>query len=438
MARPPPPRSLEEMDVSAFTPVLRALRTCLHLLVAVLLVVAVIAAVPRGHVVPVAVAAGVFAGAYAVGPRVARLARPRHADRWWLLVLAASWLALLGLSPEATWLAFPLFVVELHTLPRVAGIATVAATAAAAVAGYSAHRGALSLGTVLGPTLGAAVTVGMVLGYQALHRESEARRKLIAELVDTRAELVASERRAGVLAERERLAREIHDTLAQGLSSIQLLLRAAERVLPGDPEAAVPHVRQARVTATDNLAEARRFVRALAPPSLDGASLESALARLCARSAEESGVAVRFHRTGDVFPLETAHQAALLRIAQSALANTIAHAKAERAEVTLSYMDASVTLDIVDDGVGFDPAALGARPADGSGYGLITMRARAEELGGRVEVESAPGQGTAIAAAFPLAAARADAGKTGAPAEAGSHDHEAAAPAPAPIPEQTP
>lgn len=105
-----------------------------------------------------------------------------------------------------------------------------------------------------------------VLGYQALYRESERRRELIEELIATRAELAVAERGAGILAERERLAREIHDTLAQGLSSIQLLLRAAERTLPPDSPA-TEHIARARGAAQENLAEARRFVRALTPPT---------------------------------------------------------------------------------------------------------------------------------------------------------------------------
>src|SRR5439155_18708562 len=128
-----------------------------------------------------------------------------------------------------------------------------------------------------GPVLGAAVAVATVSGYRALYRESEQRRRLIDELQTTRRDLDAAQREAGVLAERERLAREIHDTLAQGLSSIQLLLRAAEREISGP---AAEYVRQARHAAQDNLAEARRFVRDLSPPDLEHGSLPAALRRL--------------------------------------------------------------------------------------------------------------------------------------------------------------
>ncbi|EHN76766.1 two component system histidine kinase, partial [Streptomyces coelicoflavus ZG0656] len=133
------------------------------------------------------------------------------------------------------WEAFPLYFLQLHLLSRRAGLAAVTATAVAAVAGYAAHAGSFGPAMVIGPALGAAVAVAVVWGYQALYRESERRRRLIEELTATRADLALAQHTAGVLAERERLAREIHDTLAQGLSSIQLLLRAAERALPERP-----------------------------------------------------------------------------------------------------------------------------------------------------------------------------------------------------------
>ncbi|KIF03178.1 histidine kinase, partial [Streptomyces sp. RSD-27] len=275
------------------------------------------------------------------------------------------------------------------------GLAAVAVTACAAIGGFLGHSGAVTPGAFLGPLLGGAVAVATVLGYQALYRESERRRELIEELIDTRAELAAAERGAGILAERERLAREIHDTLAQGLSSIQLLLRAAERALPEDAPAA-DHIARAREAAQENLAEARRFVRALTPPDLEHGSLAGALERLCSGAP---GPRVRFSVSGPPRELPTPYEVALLRIAQSALANVVRHARADRAEITLTFMDTSVTLDVVDDGRGFDPASA---PSGEGGFGLPAMRARAESLGGLFTVESDPGQGTAVAVTLPL------------------------------------
>ncbi|MGX1971780.1 sensor histidine kinase [Streptomyces kronopolitis] len=402
------------MTAHSLTPVLRALRSCLHLLVAGLLALAAVRAV-AGHApnAPAVLAtAGVLLALYALGPRLPRVGSSPRAAAVWLAAVALVWLALLALTPDGVWLAFPLFFVQLHLLPPRRALPAVAATTLAAIAGFGWHTHTLSVGTVIGPALGAAVAVAVVLGYQALYRESEQRRRLIEELTATRGELAAAERAAGRLAERERLAREIHDTLAQGLSSIQLLLRAAERVLPQQPAAALGHVRQARTTAVDNLAEARRFVRALSPPALESGSLPAALERLCATTARSSGLTVHCQVSGVPLALPTPHEVALLRIAQSALANTVRHAAAGRVELTLSYMDTEVALDVVDDGAGFRPAevpAPGSAAADGTGFGLAAMHARARALQGTLAVESAPGEGTAVAVTLPCPATAPDA-----------------------------
>lgn len=379
---------------------MRVLRGCLHVLLLGLLVLAAVRATVGGmpHPVAVVVAAFMLAVTYAVGALLPVVRRSQRAAAVWLVLVWALWLVLLAYSPDGIYVAFPLFFLQLHLLPVRWGIAAVAATTVAAIAGFSIHQGAVAVGTVIGPTLGAAVAVAVVLGYQALYRESEQRRRLIEELTVTRAELAAAEHAGGVLAERERLAQEIHDTLAQGLSSIQLLLRAAERMLPDRPEAALGHVQHARETAVDNLEEARRFVHALVPPDLVNGSLPAALERLYARTAGSTGVAVHGHISGAPVQLPTAHEAALLRIAQSALANAAEHAAASRVEVTLSYMETEVALDVVDNGVGFDPNA--GTATEGRGFGLAAMRARA--LHGSMVVESSPGAGTAPAVTLPL------------------------------------
>ncbi|MFJ8162793.1 ATP-binding protein [Streptomyces sp. NPDC096136] len=391
------------------TPVTRVLRLCLHALFAGLLALAAGRAVadsaPRaGWAVAVC---ALLAAVYAAGVRAPAVGRSPRAAGLWLAAMGAVWAALLVLSPDGLWLAFPLYFLELHLLRLRWGLAAVAVTACAAIGGFLGHSGAITPGAFLGPLLGGAVAVATVLGYQALYRESERRRELIEELIATRAELAAAERGAGILAERERLAREIHDTLAQGLSSIQLLLRAAERALSEDPAtpaavspspaaAALGHIARAREAAQENLAEARRFVRALTPPDLEHGSLAGALERLCSGAP---GPRVRFSVSGPPRELPTPYEVALLRIAQSALANVVRHARADRAEITLTFMDSSVTLDVVDDGRGFDPASA---PTGEGGFGLPAMRARAESLGGLFTVESDPGQGTAVAVTLPL------------------------------------
>ncbi|MEV7562127.1 sensor histidine kinase [Streptomyces sp. NPDC089795] len=386
----------------ALTPVSKVLRLCLHALLLGLLALAAGRAVtdsaPRAGWVIAACA--VLALVYAGGVRAPAVHSSPRAGALWLAGLCATWAGLLVVSPDGLWIAFPLYFLELHLLRLRWGITAVAVTACAAIGGFVAHSGAATPGAFLGPLLGGAVAVATVLGYQALYRESERRRELIEELITTRAELAAAERGAGILAERERLAREIHDTLAQGLSSIQLLLRAAERALPARAPA-LEHIARAREAAQENLAEARRFVRALTPPDLEHGSLAAALERLC---AGVPGPRVRFSLSGTPRVLPTPYEVALLRIAQSALANVVRHARAGRAEITLTFMDASVTLDIVDDGDGFDPTSVspGSAGSGDGGFGLPAMRSRAETLGGLFTVESDPGQGTAVAVTLPL------------------------------------
>ncbi|MFD4226151.1 sensor histidine kinase [Streptomyces sp. NPDC058545] len=388
----------------ALTPTTRALAWCLHLLIIGLLALAAGRAVTddRPHAGLIVAASAACGLAYAVGPTLPGVRRSRRAAALWLAAVGACWLVLLALSSEAVWLAFPLYFLQLHLLPRGAGLAAVAATAATAIAGFAVHQHSFSPAMAIGPALGAAVAVAVVWGYQALYRESEHRRRLIEELTATRADLAAAQHTAGVLAERDRLAREIHDTLAQGLSSIQLLLRAAERALPQAPQNAARYVDQARQAAVDNLAETRRFVAALTPPTLEGTTLAGALERLCTTTSARHRLTARFHLTGDPAPLATAHEVALLRIAQSALANTVRHAEATTAEVTLSYLGDHVALDVVDDGRGFDPARLPAPDPEAGGFGLAAMRARAQALGGTLTIESAPGHGTALATQLPL------------------------------------
>lgn len=378
-----------------------ALRTGLDLLVVALLVVAAVRAVvdDADNAVAVVVTATAVGALYLVGATVGRRhASTAHATLW-LGALCAAWVVLLVLTPDATWVAFPLFLLQLHLLSPRWALAAVALTTATAIAGFVAHQDTLTLSAVIGPMIGAVIAVVGALGYQALYRESEQRRELIEQLHAAHDELAEAGHAAGVAAERERLAREIHDTLAQGLTSIQLLLRAAQRELPERDGTATAgaHVEHARRTAHDNLAEARRFVRALSPPDLEQGSLALALERLCAVTTADSDVIVEFQRSGDPVELAAPYETALLRVAQSALANTIQHSGAGQAAVTLSYMDSGMALDIVDDGKGFDPAVA---LRDNAHFGLSAMQARVAALGGCLSIESADGAGTALAVSF--------------------------------------
>ncbi len=218
---------------------------------------------------------------------------------------------------------------------------------------------------------------------------------LIEELSSTRHELAAAHHEAGMLAERHRLAGEIHDTLAQGFTSIVTLVQAAETGL--DPAAIEVrrHLDMALATARDNLAEARALVGALTPVRLKDSNLGDALHRVAEAIGAETGIRARAEIAGAVRPLPTAAEVVLLRICQEALANVRKHAAARTVRVDLCYADGMVSLQVSDDGCGF--VAAGAT----GGYGLRGMRERVTQVHGRLEVTSTPGAGTRLRAEVP-------------------------------------
>jgi signal transduction histidine kinase len=255
--------------------------------------------------------------------------------------------------------------------------------------------GSVDVREFLSCTLGMAAAV-TVVGYIAtLDHESHKRQRLLDELTATQAERAAAERQAGTLAERQRLAREVHDTLTQGFASIAMLLDAVRDDLPpGTPVAR--RVEQAMRTARDNLAESRRLVHALRPAPLDGTHLRDAVRELTARLAEETGIEAYTTVTGRPAALSPGVEGELLRVVQEALTNARRHAHAASVSVTLSYLDDVLAIDIQDDGTGFAPAARHA------GVGLAAMRERVAVLGGTFAVESVSGEGTTIAVTVPV------------------------------------
>ncbi|WP_051857464.1 sensor histidine kinase [Streptomyces cellulosae] len=325
----------------------------------------------------------------------------------WLGSVSAVWVVVLVLAPSATWCAMPLLFAGLHALPpRLAVPLAALLTILVVVSEVRAADGSLNPNMVVAPPAVTAVATAVLVHLQ---RQGARQRVLIEDLVRTRHDLAATERRAGVLAERQRLATEIHDTVAQGLSSQRMLLQAAERVWRTDPDTAHAHLRDAAEITSRNLAEARRFVHDLAPADLAEHALPGALAALAERESGP-GLTVEFRREGDPGRLPERVEAALLRIAQGALANVREHAAATRAAVTLTCLDDQVSVDIADNGRGFDvnapstAAAAGAAGADRErGHGLPAMRIRARQAGGTLTVESAPGDGTVVSAAVPLA-----------------------------------
>ncbi|GGK44496.1 sensor histidine kinase [Nocardia camponoti] len=321
----------------------------------------------------------------------------------WFAALVGAWAVLCVIAPSFAWCAVPLVYTGLRVLALRVAVALVVILTGLVVFSQLRLATWLDPNLVLAPFAVAAVTTALFLG---MRRQAEDQRRLIADLVRTRAELAATERREGTLEERQRLAMEIHDTLAQGLSSQRMLLQAADRVFDSDPALARAHVVAAAEIAERDLAEARRFVHDLAPADLaTEGSLGAALTALAERSGSPT-LTVRSHLEGPPTALPPQIEATLLRVAQGALANVAEHAEATTATITLTTLDDQVLLDIADDGTGFDPAASArADPAPHRGHGLPAIRARVHQLGGTVVIESAPGEGTVLSAAIPLGTA---------------------------------
>ena len=254
-----------------------------------------------------------------------------------------------------------------------------------------------------------AVSGGSFIGVRVME-EQEKRKRIVADLeaalkenARLHAQLVAQAREAGVLDERQRLAGEIHDTLAQGLAGIITQLEAADQ-LRNEPGASQRHVEQARKLARESLSEARRSVQALRPGQLEGNRLADAIAKLAKEWSVTSGVPARSETTGEAVPLSPELEVTLFRVAQEGLTNVARHANATRVGLTLSYLGDMVRLDVRDDGGGFDFGVKSSADAgaNGHGYGLRAMRQRLRRVGGSLEVESGPGMGTAISASVPL------------------------------------
>lgn len=352
---------------------------------------------------------------YVLGPVLGSRPTPRRLV--WLGVLVAVWMVLVVLAPSFAWCAVPLFYTGLRILPPRAALALVALLTLFVVAAQLRLADGFDPNLVLAPPAVAAVATAVFIHMQ---RQAATQSELIDDLLRTRRELAATERREGTLAERQRLSMEIHDTLAQGLSSQQMLLQAADRTWDADPATARRHVRTATGIAERNLAEARRFVHDLAPADLaEGGGLEAALHALATRETAQSQgrLTVRCHVEGTPHTaLPDRVQSALLRIAQGALANVTEHANATEAALTLTHLDDRTVLDIADNGHGFTPAPRTGTPDGVRGHGLPAMHARLQQLGGTLAIESAPGEGTVVTAAVPLTGEPPAAPTTAAPA----------------------
>lgn len=326
----------------------------------------------------------------------------------WFLGMVGVWIIAVIVSPEFIWMVFPLWLLAGHLLTLGWGLALSTALLAVAVFAPIVHHGTTTYANVFGPLIGGVFAYGVSRGYLRLLTVLADREQLVTSLTraqqdmaELQDELALTQRESGAIEERTRISRDIHDTVAQSLSSIRLLAHAGVTQDAHSPASRT--LEQVERLAGESLADVRRIVAALAPAELEDRALAAALQRMLDRMSDETRIETKL-RVDDTLPdLPTDVEIALLRTAQSALANVRLHAGASRVVVSLIDAGDQVRLDIIDDGGGFDAEAW-EHDADSArtSYGLRFMRSRLRELGGGIDVESAPGEGTALSVRVPL------------------------------------
>ncbi|WP_193104606.1 sensor histidine kinase [Brachybacterium sp. FME24] len=396
------------------TPFAASLRWAVHALVYLLVaLVAGIALAPpssgRGWITVALLV--LFAAVYSIGARRALRHRAGPDGSWSALAYlgpsTAIWACTFALGPETVWVAFGLDFAVLYALPLVGGLIALAVVTAIGVLGFTAWSQDVAPGEVAGPVIGALVALAVVITVRALQREVDRRTRLARQLATARDTIAEQTRAVTTAAERDRIARELHDTVAQSNLSIHLLLDAADSALDRhDLDEARTLVQEARAAAARTGMQTRRFVDAADPDVPSGAALRTELHRLVADAAKvgRAQVELRDEIEDDeleALPRSTAR--AVLRLVESLLANATQHADATRTMVTLGVHGRQVLLDVVDDGRGFVPEQV-------AGFGLRSARARAASVGGSLLIESAPGHGTAIQVVmpWPMESARVD------------------------------
>lgn len=376
----------------------RSARFALHLITVLLAVVTTVRAVAIGEpLLPAMLGAGAFLAWYGAG---AAFARGRFSG-WWLCGLSILWLVMLTISAEFVWLSFPLLLLAGHVLRLWPSVAFAAPVLAAAILAPILHQAPITFAHIAGPLLGGGFALAISLGYDALLRDAVERDRLIASLVRAQEEmsglqdeLAQTQRAAGAAHERTRLARDLHDTIAQELSSMVLLARS------GDSD----RMPQIESLAQHSLTDLRRIVAALAPAELEESALAAAIGRMLDALRADTGIRTDLRVDPALPTLPTPIEVVFLRVAQSALANVRQHAQGRTVTVALRMQNAQAVLAVTDDGVGFQPDAL-TLVEQSTSYGISAMRSRLHEFGGELAVRSEPGEGTALTASVPVSAA---------------------------------
>ena len=338
-------------------------------------------------------------------PEVARPAAGNHLRNWvWITAHTIPVAGLVALSPEGAYAAISLYFYVLWLLPTWVGATAVAIINLFVVLGQFVHHG-VTVGGIVGPTISVISVVVLASGLRWALAVAQRNAELLAELERTSAELAEAQHTAGVNAEHARRARELHDSTAQDLASIRLLLSAAQTgshqgAADQDPEQLV---RQASDLSRSALSNIRAIINRDRPAELTDRTLPDALAHLCERAAAQPDApAVSFHHDGanSFAPMST--QLALYRITQELLANVIKHAGAAAAEVRLSIGAHSAVLTVSDDGRGFSLDEALSHRSDGTGLGLKGIKSRVAELGGTVGIVTDPGDGTLVRIDVPV------------------------------------
>lgn len=341
-------------------------------------------------------------GWYAVWVVPSLCGGPAHRDDLLALLYlagATAWVGTTGVvSPFAGVLLIVLYTHAFWLIDRL-WLATVVIAVATAVTGIAVARhfadSQVTDATIVSVCVSTFV-LGNLIGLLVRRQADQQRQRdqLIKDLKDTKAELVAAHRREGARVERERMAREIHDTLAQGFTSIVMLIQAADAAVESDPELTHHQLALAERTARENLAEARALVNAERPAGLERSDVGEVIRRLANQLCDVADLdcAVRIDPLGR--KLSVNEEVTIVRATQEALSNVGKHAGATEVVVTLGADGDGTRLEIADNGRGF-------RTDERPGFGLAGMRARVEEVGGTMVIESAPGAGTRLLVTLP-------------------------------------
>jgi signal transduction histidine kinase len=337
----------------------------------------------------------VMAGAYALWG-VRGLRQDVRTGLVYHLVAWAALLAIQWVDPGTeTWMLFFVLYPQMWAMlpvrfAVVGSVLTLTAFGAVRLVQSDFDQGTLAV-VAVSTLISLGVSMALGLFISRITHEAGSRAATIDELRATQVRLAAAERDRGVHEERDRISREIHDTLAQGFTSVVTLARAADAALArGDADAARERLALIERTASDNLSEARLIVAELTPGHLQSRTLAQALERLGAAVSRENGLRADVQVEGDPVPLGGVAEVVILRAAQEALANVRRHAGARHVELSLDYTADRVVLTVTDDGRGFDTTA------DRDGFGLDGLDARAAEVGGEVSLASTPGGGTTL------------------------------------------